>query len=761
MSALAVARAAIARAILGDAGAPSGTLGTITLRPHQADAVKRVRAAIAEYGGALLADEPGLGKTFVALAIARDSGRTVVAAPAALRAMWHDAATRAETPVTFVSLETLSRREVVFGDDRPTFVIVDEAHHACNPSAARFGRLAQLTSNANILLLSATPVRNRRVELDALLSLFLGPRAAVLDDAGRARCIIRRADRTDQRPDVVGPRWVAAPPSNNLTAAIRRLPPPLPALDGREARALLTVTLVRCWSSSLAALYTALTRRLQRGAALNAILEAGRIPTRAELRAWVVGEDSVQLAFPLFVQARAADADAWRFTLRMHLDAVRSLRERISSLVIGDAADRAHVLLNIREQHPGMRIVAFTAFAATAESLFRELRNERGVALLTARGARSASGARPRADILAALGPEAARPASSRADSITLVVTTDVISEGVNLQGAGVVVHLDLPWTPAALEQRVGRVARIGSLHATVFEYGIAPPPRAARALAINSVLARKRIAFEAAVQPSDDSERLRDVVTSWCDPEEPSGEGDGVPVACRATCNGFLAVISDADGTRTVAGLPYRGGFVVSVRPGDLLALATAATGDGIAPQPASVNAARAALRRWISARKADAASGVAGAASRGRRAVLRRADRILASARPHDQMMIGRDVARLRAAVAHAVGAGAESALRALAASPARSERAWLLGAAPQLERAHPARGTPRAVTELRITALLLLARGDPCRAAYGAFSRSCTRATSMQQQRDQISSEESRAMMAHMCIDRPDRE
>ena len=736
MSALATTRATIARAILGEDGARPDILGTITLRPHQADAVRRVRAAIAEFGGALLADEPGLGKTFVALAIARDTGRTVVVAPAALRAMWHEAASQAEAPITFVSFETLSRREFAFGENRPALVIVDEAHHACTPAAARYGRLAQLTSNTNVLLLSATPVRNRRVELNALLSLFLGPRAAVLDEGARSRCIIRRADRTQERPNVIGPRWIPTPSSIDLAAAIRTLPPPLPALDGREARALLSVTLVRCWTSSLAALHTALTRRLQRGAAFDAILEAGRVPTRAELRAWVVGDDSLQLAFPLFVDACAVDADAWRITLRTHLEAVRSLRERISSLVIGDAADRARVLLNIREQHPGLRIVAFTAFAATAESLFRELRSQPGVALLTARGARTVSGARPRADILTALGPEAARSVSNRADSISLVVTTDVLSEGVNLQGAGVVVHLDLPWTPAALEQRVGRVARIGSLHTTVFEYGIAPQPRAARALAITRVFARKRDAFEAAVQPSDDSERLRDIVMSWYDSEKLSKECDGEPVSCRATCNGFLAVIADADSTRAVAGLPYRSGFVVSVRPSDLLALAMAATGDSVAPRPANVNAARAALSRWINARQAEAASGVSGAASRGRRAVLQRANKLLTSARPHDQTVIGRDVARLRAAVAQAVGAGAEYALTALAASPARSEREWLRDAALQLERAHPERGAARAVTELRITALLLLARGESCQAPDGASSRSCTRATSIRQ-------------------------
>ena len=48
---------------------------------------------------------------------------------------------------------------------------------------------------------------------------------------------------------------------------------------------------------------------------------------------------------------------------------------------------------------------------------------------------------------------------------MTLLLTTDLASEGVNLQDASVVVHLDLPWTAARLEQRVGRVARLASAH--------------------------------------------------------------------------------------------------------------------------------------------------------------------------------------------------------------------------------------------------------------------------------------------------------
>jgi SNF2 family DNA or RNA helicase len=59
-----LARAALqSRALLS--GTTPLTLHRITLLPHQCAAVRWLRARIARYGGALLADPPGLGKTYV------------------------------------------------------------------------------------------------------------------------------------------------------------------------------------------------------------------------------------------------------------------------------------------------------------------------------------------------------------------------------------------------------------------------------------------------------------------------------------------------------------------------------------------------------------------------------------------------------------------------------------------------------------------------------------------------------------------------
>jgi hypothetical protein len=56
---------------------------------------------------------------------------------------------------------------------------------------------------------------------------------------------------------------------------------------------------------------------------------------------------------------------------------------------------------------------------------------------------------------------------------IRLLLGTDAASEGLNLQRLGTLINLDLPWNPTRLEQRKGRIQRIGQLNDTVFVYNM------------------------------------------------------------------------------------------------------------------------------------------------------------------------------------------------------------------------------------------------------------------------------------------------
>ena len=56
---------------------------------------------------------------------------------------------------------------------------------------------------------------------------------------------------------------------------------------------------------------------------------------------------------------------------------------------------------------------------------------------------------------------------------LRILVGTDSASEGLNLQTLGSLINIDLPWNPTRLEQRKGRIQRIGQIHDTIYIYNM------------------------------------------------------------------------------------------------------------------------------------------------------------------------------------------------------------------------------------------------------------------------------------------------
>ena len=150
---------AVISALAADDDANSIDLGRVKLHPHQVSAVLRLRRSIAEFGGALLCDPVGTGKTYIALAIASPGEAALVAAPAVLRQMWLQASSLAERSIVFISFESLSRRAGV--SESCSVIIVDEAHHARNPGTIRYEGLSRLCTGRDVVMLTATPIQPR------------------------------------------------------------------------------------------------------------------------------------------------------------------------------------------------------------------------------------------------------------------------------------------------------------------------------------------------------------------------------------------------------------------------------------------------------------------------------------------------------------------------------------------------------------------------------------------------------------------------
>lgn len=622
-------KARIAAAVLGRLE-PSRRVGKFTLRAEQTDAVRLIRRSLAEFGGALLADPPGTGKTIVALAVAAGYENALVAAPATLRVQWERAAERAGVAIRFVSLESLSRDAV---PAIAALVIVDEAHHVRTPSTRRYRRLAERSSGAHLLLLTATPVVNRAADRDALLALFLGERAMALSPSEVARMVIRREAHTAPQPRISElPPLEIAVPDLPIADHLRRLPPPFPASDGREALALVRLSLAMAWASSTAALDAALRRRIQRGESLADLLADGRWPDRATLRQWIVGDDATQLAMPLLLTG-VADVPplAAREMLATHINAVRALRAIVQPAVAADAAARAAALQRLLAQAGRERMVVFCSHARTVQTLFSALRSTQGVVAITGARVTAAHGRWSRADVLRALGPGAAPWRPDDARGVRLVLTTDLLAEGVELQGASIVVHGDVAWTPARFEQRVGRVARIGGC-AEIGVTRFLPPAGAEEILELRSRLARKERSRQRAVADPLVTASTRLILEAW---RAPTAMHAGCAMAAvRGNADGFLALVRNGRMFQLVGGKAFERGWRITDSPREVATLVRAAAGIELPLRENDVRAIRRALHRWCHAAEGADAVGLAHGNERTlRRAVRRRLDAALRS--------------------------------------------------------------------------------------------------------------------------------
>ncbi len=449
--------------LLQDGGAASlrtAASARIELLPYQLEPT----LALLQGNGArlLLADEVGLGKTVQAMLgmaelLARGVvSRILVLCPAGLREQWADeCATRFGLslaildhagvrrvgmrhppgvnpwrlePLAVSSIDYVKRPEVLpaVAQAHWDMVVVDEAHGTCGDSDRRHA-VSQLCARAPwVLLLTATPHNGDDAAFASLcgfgrhddgLVVFRRSRLETGRDAGRRVQTLRVHQTAPERRMHVA---LAA-----LTSAVRRESTPV----SRHAWLLLTLLHKRALSSPFA-LAASIERRLQ-------LMDTP--PDFAGL----------QLRLPLDDQTGELDdtdtAPMWSVPALDDVSRERQLLEQ----VLGAARDATgtegklhrlrRLLCRLREP-----VIVFTEYRDTLMHLRTQVAPQASVVHggMTREQRRAALAAFPTAGVLLA---------------------TDAAGEGLNLQAhCRLVVNLELPWNPMRLEQRIGRVDRIG-----------------------------------------------------------------------------------------------------------------------------------------------------------------------------------------------------------------------------------------------------------------------------------------------------------
>ena len=154
----------------------------------------------------------------------------------------------------------------------------------------------------------------------------------------------------------------------------------------------------------------------------------------------------------------------------------------------------------LTETHPTAKVLVFTQFADTARYLAAQLR-ARGVV-----GAASVTGESADPTELAwRFSPASNEKSVPPVDELRVLIATDVLSEGQNLQDCAIIVNYDLPWAIVRLIQRAGRVDRIGQQAERILCYSFLPADGVERIIRLRGKV-RQRLRENAEVVGTDEA---------------------------------------------------------------------------------------------------------------------------------------------------------------------------------------------------------------------------------------------------------------
>jgi SNF2 family DNA or RNA helicase len=491
--------------------------GTVIPLPHQLFALKRAMSG--DQVRYLLADEVGLGKTIEAGLILRELKvrglvkRTLVVAPAGLVNQWvsemqvhfHEEF-RPVLPGNFpawrdlvgvddrenlwrlhdqvvCSLDSVKPMEARRGwsneqlarynrerfDDLSAagwdLVIVDEAHRigGSTEQVARY-KLGHGLSQASpyLLLLTATPHQGKTDSFRRIIG-FLDAGVLPGDESVRRETVAPYVIRTEKRKAIDAAGAPLFKPRHTQIVAVawdtsrheqRALYEAVTEYiregynqalrEKKTAIGFLMILMQRLVTSSTAAIRSALERRLE-------VLEmpAGQLSLFAE----DVGEQWAELdgqeRMESILKARLKGLKNERAEVELLLSAARRCEARSPDVKAEELLDRIRDLQR-EENKPSLKVLVFTEFVPT-QAMLAEFLRQRGFTVTCLNGS---------------LGLDERRKVQQEfAGDAQVLISTDAGGEGLNLQFCHVVVNYDLPWNPMKLEQRIGRVDRIGQKH--------------------------------------------------------------------------------------------------------------------------------------------------------------------------------------------------------------------------------------------------------------------------------------------------------
>jgi superfamily II DNA or RNA helicase len=419
--------------------------------------LETVRKVLKQFRGrVLLADEVGLGKTIEAGMVLKEyllrgmAERVLVLTPATLVGQWreemaakfeiefatsYDSQLRGDPEmfwsqprvISSIAMARRTEHQEILARQNYDIVIVDEAHHLKNRATANW-KMVNALNKRFLLLLSATPVQNSLVELYNLLTL-LKPGIFKTEKEFRGSYMTGGKPRTPANKDRMRDLMRDVMIRNTRSLVDVKLPP-------RHA-----TTLRVDPSGEERACYLELT---------GLVAEAHHKATTQQ-----------RMALRYMLSSAGSTASTAAGSIARHIESRnanrewRKLQERYAAIA---PSSKEEALIELLRHNPNEKKMVFVHHRETLRRL-AELVKREGVACEQFEGGMT--------------GPEKDAAVRRFQDEVPLLICTESGGEGRNLQFCNTLINFDLPWNPMTIEQRIGRIHRIGQTR-DVFIFNLA-----------------------------------------------------------------------------------------------------------------------------------------------------------------------------------------------------------------------------------------------------------------------------------------------
>lgn len=417
-------------------------LKDVTLYDHQIRTAKRVLNEL--HGRAILADEVGLGKTIEAGIILKEYmirglvKRVLILVPASLVLQWtrelnqkfqiHAHAQKKEYAwtsydVLVASIDTVKRdphHQIVL-EQEWDMVIVDEAHKLKNNKTRNWQVVNQLHKKY-LLLLTATPVQNDLKELYNLITLL---KPGQLGNIDHFMDYYVEEKRTPKNPkelrNVIDEVMIRNKRSEGNIQFTKRIVQSVPVELSKQEREL----------------YDAVSGFVKDEYSKRKEFKLSVLPLMILQREICSSPYAAAVTLESMIKDPDTHPDA-----RSYLQNVYSMIETIPSYT------KVQKVIEMLQEMDD-KVIIFTEYRATQDFLMYMLKKN-GIQAIPFRGGFK----RSKKDWMTELFERKAK----------VLVATEAGGEGINLQFCNKIINFDLPWNPMRLEQRIGRVHRLGQM---------------------------------------------------------------------------------------------------------------------------------------------------------------------------------------------------------------------------------------------------------------------------------------------------------